>query len=187
MIHGVTTSAIRAVRLAGLLTLTLALGGCGVWDFVVGKDKDKLGLKDVPIPKEVAMPVPADSRVEVLITASPMVNPDLDGRASPVVVRLYQLASAEAFKEADFSSLYEADEKALGKSMLGRIEMIMEPGGVKAIATKANTEVAFMGVVVAYRKYETAKWRALYPLQGDKRTKVRADILRLSVDLRDEE
>lgn len=179
--------AFRRLLPALILMLPLGLGGCGVYDFVVGKEKDKFTVKDIPAPKEVAMPAPADSKLELVVTASPLVNPDMDNRASPVVVRFYQLNSQDAFQGADFSALYEADEKTLGKSMLGRLEMIIEPGGVRSLVTKTSPDVAFVGVVAAYRRYDAAKWRAVFPVQGEKHTKVRTELLRLSVGMREEE
>lgn len=177
----------RSLLSALVLLLPLAVGGCGLYDVVVGKDKDKFTVKDIPAPKEVAMPAPADSKLELVITASPLVNPDLDNRASPVVARFYQLSSQDAFQGADFSALYETDEKTLGKSMLGRLELILEPGGVKSVVTKVAPDTAFIGVVAAYRRYDVAKWRAVYPVQGEKHTKIRTELLRLSVGMREEE
>lgn len=174
--HGFPRLALAAVLAAGL-------GGCGVLDLITGKEKKP----EVPPPKEIAMKPPAEGKLQVTFTASPLINPDLDGRPSPVVVRLYQLSAPEAFQEADFMGLYEKDEKTLGKSLLGKAEIILEPGGIKGIATAVNPDAAFIGVVVGFRRFEEAKWRALFPLQGDKRTRLRATLLRLSAELAPEE
>lgn len=172
-------------RLALAAMLAAGLGGCGVADLIMGKDKEK--KPEIPIPKEIAMKPPAEAKLQVTFTASPLINPDLDGRPSPVVVRLYQLATAEAFQQADFLGLYEKDDKALGKSLLSKAEIIIEPGGIKGVASAVNPETSFIGVVVGFRKFEEAKWRALFPLQGEKRTALRATLLRLSAELHPEE
>ncbi len=171
---------------AGLVAAALlpsALGGCGLLS-ALGLTEKK---PESPPPKEIAMTPPAGADLKLTLIASPLVNPDLDGRPSPVVVRVYQLASPEAFQQADFMGLYEKDEKTLGKSLLGRAELILEPGGVKAIASPLNPAAAFIGIVVGYREFETAKWRALFPLQGRKHAALRASLLRLSADLQQDD
>ena len=49
-------------------------------------------------------------------------NPDLNGRASPVVVRVYELRSPAAFSGADFLSLFEKESEALAGDLVGREE-----------------------------------------------------------------
>ena len=165
------------LRAVTALMLVLAIAGCGLF-----------GGEKKPEPKEVAMKPPPQATLLVTVAASPLINPDLDGRPSPVTVRLYQLGSEEAFTQADFGSLYEHDDKALGKSLLGQIEEIMEPGGIKALSVKKlNPDTVFIGVVVGFRKYKDAQWRAIYAMQGKDDTRLRCNITRLAVELKEEE
>ena len=154
-----------------LLTLLLAtsLGGCGLFS------------SDKPKPKEVAMKPPPNARIEVTVAASPLINPDLDGRPSPLVVRLYQLSAPESFEQADFAQIYENDQKTLGKTMLGRYQMIVQPGTAQAITAKAEPDVAFIGVVAGFRDFGDATWRTIVPLHGKKHTTLEIDVSRLSL------
>ncbi len=161
-----------------LIAATASLASCS-WLF--GKKEEK------PEPKEEAMKPPAGATLQITVAASPLINPDLDGRPSPVVVRLYQLGSPDAFKQADFSHLYEADEKTLGKSMLGKFDSIMIPGGIQVYSfKKVDPQTTFIGVVVGFRNYDGAKWHALYAMQGKDETNLRCNISRLAVEIKED-
>jgi type VI secretion system protein VasD len=168
----------RLSRRGVLLLGTAALASCS-WLFGK-KDEEKK-----PEPKEAAMKPPPGAKLEITVAASPLINPDLDGRPSPVVVRFYQLGSEEAFKQADFTQLYESDEKTLGKSLLGKLDTILPPGGIQVFSiAKVNPETTFIGVVVGFRKFDGAKWRADYAMQGKSETKIRCNISHLAVELK---
>ncbi|WP_122746042.1 type VI secretion system lipoprotein TssJ, partial [Pseudomonas viridiflava] len=57
------------------------------------------------------------------LTASDQVNPDLNGRPSPVVVRLFELKHPVAFENADFFSLYEHAKESLAPDMVASEEL----------------------------------------------------------------
>src|SRR5690606_22086490 len=61
-------------------------------------------------------PTPAVVELEVQPAAD--LNPDPNGRPSPVVMRLYHLASSTAFGSADFLQLYENESASLGPDLL---------------------------------------------------------------------
>ena len=92
--------------LAGILAIVSA---CGLFK----KDKP-------PAPIE-------PTRVVLQFEAAGDINPNMTGRASPLVVRVYQLSSYSAFEKADFISLYEADAQALGKDLIDKQEIFLQP------------------------------------------------------------
>ena len=47
------------------------------------------------------------AKVVIRIKTSNDLNPDVQGRASPIVLRIYSLKSADAFNNARFFELYE--------------------------------------------------------------------------------
>ena len=169
------------LRLSRRAAVILVTGGVASCSWLFGKKEEK------PEPKEVAMKPPPEATLQITVAASPLINPDLDGRPSPVVARFYQLGSVEAFKQADFSQLYEADEKTLGKSLLGRLDVILTPGGIQVYSIKKlNPETTFIAVVVGFRKFDGAKWRATYALQGKDETNLRCNISRLEVEIKED-
>ena len=58
----------------------------------------------------------------VQFEASGDLNPNAEGRASPLVVRIYELKSFSIFKNADFMSLYEKDDQVLGRELVNKEE-----------------------------------------------------------------
>jgi type VI secretion system protein VasD len=93
------------------------------------------------------------------IEGSAQLNPSVNKRPSPLVLRVYELKNATAFNSADFVALYERDKAELAP------------------------EVKFIGVMGAFRDLERAQWRSVVAvLPGQKqRVTIRADGLALSV------
>jgi type VI secretion system protein VasD len=93
------------------------------------------------------------------IKVDPGSNPDLTGRPSPVVVRVYELKSLAAFNGADFFSLYEKEQETLGADLIGREEYHLRPGETRPYQRQLQPDTKFIGVVAAFRDIETARWR----------------------------
>ena len=51
----------------------------------------------------------------IRISSDPDINPDMNGRPSPIVLRIYALKSDDIFNNADFFALYENDASILGR------------------------------------------------------------------------
>lgn len=98
-------------------------------------------------------------RLDVGVNAGDAVNPSVRGRASPVVVRFYQLKNNVRFNGADFLSLYEKDKEVLGDEMISREERILEPGKVVEFDVPASPDMRFLGVFAGFRDVERAQWR----------------------------
>lgn len=109
-------------------------------------------------------PKPVITKVEAKVVAATDVNPDAKARPSPVVVRFYELKSLAAFSGADFFSLWENDQAALGAELAAREEMHLKPGETLAFSRTVQPGVTHLGVVVAYRDLEHAVWRGVLPL-----------------------
>jgi type VI secretion system protein VasD len=121
-----------------------------------------------PPPPPPPKPPPPPPKLSISIVAAPMVNPDVRGRASPVVVRLYELKSVAPFNAADFMSLYEQDRSVLGSELVAREELMLEPGETKAISKLLAPEVRSLGVVATFREIDKAQWRGAVALEPGK-------------------
>lgn len=155
-----------------LCLLALGLSACGMFG-----DKK-------PPPTEIQIkPAPPASTIDFIVYASPLINPDPNGAPAPVVLRLYQLNGETNFANASFRQLWEEDDKTLGPTLLGKTEMFLTPGGVSRIKANLIKGTTIVAVVVGFRNFEEAKWRAMVGLQGDTRFKLKADVKTLSVDL----
>jgi type VI secretion system protein VasD len=126
---------------------------------------------------------PKPAQVAGTIQASPQVNPSASKRPSPLLVRVYELKSAAAFNAADFMSLYQGDQGALGGDLLGKEEFVLAPGESKTFAKTLAPDTRFLGVLAAYRDLEHARWRGIVPIQPGQKQQVQIKAGELSVDV----
>ncbi len=67
--------------------------------------------------------------------------------------------------------------------MLGKTELYFAPGEVQRVKANLIEGTTIVAVVVGFRNFEEAKWRAMVGLQGDKRFKLKAELKTLSIEL----
>lgn len=125
------------------------------------------------------------ARVSGSLQAAADLNPSVSRRPSPLRVLLYELKSAAAFGKADFMSLYQSDQAALGSEFVARDEIVLQPGESRRYARTLAPETRFIGVLAVYRDLEHATWRAVAPVQPGRAQQilVRADSLAISLRL----
>ncbi|MEQ6885538.1 type VI secretion system lipoprotein TssJ [Salicola sp. Rm-C-2C1-2] len=126
------------MRLLGALAMGLMLGGCAFFRPVV----------------------------DVQVTAGDSLNPDSGDRASPVLVRLYELRKADTFQDAGFEALHGNPEAMLGDELLGVTETMLRPGGDWSTQRALSAETRYIGVTAAFRNIDDARWRVVKPADG---------------------
>ncbi|WP_309924010.1 type VI secretion system lipoprotein TssJ [Caballeronia sp. LZ033] len=156
-------SALVSARVSALVC-ALALGACASSD---------------------APPAHEPLKLDVAIRASSTVNPDDQKRAAPILVRVYELKSLDAFNEADFQSLQDKDKTVLAADLVMRDQFMLRPGESRRIARNAHGASTALGVIAAYRDLPHAVWRAttLLPATPTATWYRRAPKLRLAIDL----
>ncbi|HDY7866043.1 TPA: type VI secretion system lipoprotein TssJ [Vibrio vulnificus] len=87
------------------------------------------------------------------------VNPDMNGRPSPVVAYVLELTSDTLFTSQDFFSLYENTAQTLGPDLVNKTELYLSPGQNTLYESTMKPSVEYIGIVVAYRDIENANWR----------------------------
>ena len=108
---------------------------------------------------------PKPTLVSATLQAGATVNPDAHKRASPLVVRVYELKSAAAFEAADFVSLYERDQATLAAEMAAREEFVLRPGETRPWEKTVAPDAKFIGVIAAFRDIERARWKTLVAIK----------------------
>ncbi|WP_338525170.1 type VI secretion system lipoprotein TssJ [Pseudomonas batumici] len=99
------------------------------------------------------------TKLNLKLTASDRLNPDLNGRPSPIVVRLFELKHPVAFENADFFSLYERAKEALAPDMVASEELELRPGETVELKLSLEEGSRYVGVLAAYRDLPESKWR----------------------------
>jgi len=102
---------------------------------------------------------------EARLVASASLNPDPSGRASPLVVRLYELKDRAAFDRADFFDLFDNESATLGADLVTRDEIQLEPGQQRKVERRLDDATKFLGIIAAYRDLDNAEWRAVVPIR----------------------
>ena len=120
---------------------------------------------------------PKPTTVAATLQAGAAVNPDLRKRASPIVIRVYELKSAAAFEAADFVSLFDRDQATLAAEMAGREEFILRPGESKPWDKTLAPDTKFIGVLAAFRDIERARWKSIVAVKPNAKNElsIRAD------------
>ena len=111
---------------------------------------------------------PPPTTVNGAIQASPQLNPSVNQRPSPLLLRVYELKSPAAFSSADFMALYERDQATLAADLVARDEFTLQPGENRPYKKTLGPDTKFIGVVGAYRNLEKATWRAVVAVQPNK-------------------
>lgn len=109
--------------------------------------------------------------LRVDLAATNTLNPDLKGDPLPVVVRVYQLTDKGAFESATFNQLWKSDQAALGKTLLTRNEVIINPGSKSKVELDRNDKTRYVGVVAIFRNPVEQKWRELRSISQNMVTK----------------
>jgi type VI secretion system protein VasD len=112
---------------------------------------------DAPPRREMA-------NLQIKVSASDRANPDEQGRAAPVMVRIFELKSTHAFENADFFTLQVDNKSVLGDDALATDEFILRPGDVRTLRRLSNPSTTAIGVLAGYRDLGKSVWRTVYRL-----------------------
>ena len=104
------------------------------------------------------------TKLDLRLTAASDLNPDLAGRPSPLVVRIYELKAPTIFQNADFFSLYEFDQQTLGMDLVNSEEMLLTPGQQTDVQAALSADTNYIAVIAAYRDIERSNWRYVMPI-----------------------
>jgi type VI secretion system protein VasD len=127
---------------------------------------------------------PDPSSIQVSLIAAKQVNPDINGRASPLVTRFYELKSLSVFNNTDFFTLFEQDVALLGNELLVRDELRFQPGEEKQISRELQPDTRFIGVIAAFRDIENATWRRSLEIDLHEKTSFVVKFEDIAIDIR---
>lgn len=125
---------------------------------------------------------PKPTLVSATISLATDANPDGARRASPLLLRVYELSGRAGFEAADVVSLLQQDRQVLGADVVSGEEWIMAPGESRAWNKALAPQTRFIGITAAYRDIERARWRAVVPVAPNKTNTldIRAEALSLT-------
>ncbi len=122
------------------------------------------GIKVIPPPPP---PPPKPTIVNLELKAQDNLNPDTRGRPSPLLVRVYELATPAGFEALGFETLHADDTAGLKPDLVDKREQVIAPGAALSITIKPADSVKFIGVFASYRDLTRAQWRAVVPVKSN--------------------
>ena len=106
-----------------------------------------------------------DTDLKLVFSIADNINPDEQDNASPLFVRFYELKSDKAFNQADFFSLYEDDQGALGEDMLGKRELKrMAPGEAREERFVVAPDTRYVALFAEFFQFKDAKYKVIFPV-----------------------
>ena len=160
-----------------LCITALALFGCS-------SDPEKPAAIEKPVVVQEPPPKAAPLSVEINMVVSEQVNPDLNGRPSPVVIRIYELKNLGKFEEASFDQLVENEAAYLGSELIGSEQYHSNPGDVKKIKRILSVDTRYLAVSAAFRDINQAIWKDSIELTDEKITDLFILIDKLKIRIR---
>lgn len=146
MNFGGTRSFRTGLGLSGLLFLALVLAACA------------------SAPKKATLTLSAQATADV--------NPDLEGRPSPIILHIMELKSAELFNSLDYMGLADPSGGALGTDLVNRSQVVLSPGAARQIPMELDAATTAIGLVAGYRNMDNATWRQVVPITQGKTSSV---------------
>lgn len=133
----------------GLLLLAMAslLGGCG------GK-------------VVVAPPPPEPAAIQLQVAAGADVNPDRQGRPSPVVLRIFVLNDAVAFDKASLEQMSDNARDVLAGTMLGENRLLVRPGEQQTLTLEVPPAARYLVATAEFADALGSTWRAKLPIDA---------------------
>jgi type VI secretion system protein VasD len=107
------------------------------------------------------------SNVRTTIKASPEVNTDVQGRPSPMAVKVFELTSQSAFTSAGFDDLFNNSQATLGSALLASKEVIMTPGSTQEVSLPMKKTAKYVGVAAGFRNIDSVTWKQIQPIGGN--------------------
>ncbi|MEI6859659.1 MAG: type VI secretion system lipoprotein TssJ [Shewanella sp.] len=95
------------------------------------------------------------------------VNPNLEGKATPLAFQVFELEDDSKLLDVDYDSLIEDYEDALGTNYVDHSDYTLLPGQFKFIEPKAiDEDTRYIGVVAQYGNPDISQWKKVIKIKS---------------------
>lgn len=108
-----------------------------------------------------------DTDMVLTLEASPDINPDQVGIASPLNVKTYLLSERTTFDNLGFESALDEADTLLSDQLLSTKEYIFQPKESIKYSIKLSKDSKFIVIVAAYRDMDKSKWKLVVPVDSE--------------------
>ena len=109
---------------------------------------------------------PSAPKIQMHFHTSDSMNPDINGKASPVVLNVYELRNQNKFNDADFSTLEDAS-RFLGHQLVDQNSMELLPGAHRSQILKIAPGTHYIGFTAGFRALEQSTWKKTIPVPSE--------------------
>ena len=122
------------------------------------------------------------STSRLIIKAGERINPDVNGRPSPVEIILYQLNGKVAFDKVIFTNIYSDPDKYLSDELVS----IHRLGSVSPLETKEfdiviDDKTQYIGIVSGFSNYRNADTKSLIEKPDEEDFTINLDIVHTEI------
>ncbi len=126
---------------------------------------------------------PEPITINLTISSSDNLNPDIEKRASPIVIRIYQLTQIDTFNNSDFFALYENDKSLLAKDLTFREEFEIKPGQSNTKPFVIHSTGKYIAVLAAFRDLDKAQWKSFLVIDPLEPPSLKIDLKEFKVSI----
>lgn len=107
--------------------------------------------------------------LEIFLQAGEQLNPNADGQAMPVEVRVLLLRDRQVFDQLDFETIWQRAGEALGRELLQSVSLTVYPGKLQIFPLKGQREAAYIALVAVFRESSDRRWQHVVDIAAQSR------------------
>jgi len=117
--------------------------------------------------------VDRDTTVTLDFRATTDINPNEDGRASPVILNFYALENERQFEQEDFISLYQDPDSVLGRDLIFTTKFKeFTPGETRIESLTVDNRTRYIGIMAEFIRYDDAVTKIVVPIDAHAGNKI---------------
>ena len=92
-------------------------------------------------------------------------NPDENGIASPLFIRMYELKADKIYSKSDFIDVFERDKEILGADLVKSHQLKgFKPGESRDEIFVLDEKTKYVGLYAEFLKFKTSKFKIVFPV-----------------------
>lgn len=99
---------------------------------------------------------------KITITSSSKANPDINNKASPVQIKIYELTSRSTFDNLDFDRAFYNAKSVLSDELLSEEEYTIQPSEKIKHTVNLQKETKFIAILSGFIDVDNARWKHIY-------------------------
>jgi type VI secretion system protein VasD len=151
----------RKIQIGTVFCAALVVTGCGAGQAV----------KDGTVNAANWMFTTQVKTMNVDLVSRSSLNPSGSGQSLSTVVRIYQLKTAQAFEQLNYTQLQTGDKDALKADLLATKDVVLRPDASASISEPMSSDAQVVGIVAFFRDAgKESTWKLVVPKAQWKKT-----------------